>query len=238
LGKYFYKRIIMKYSVLIELLLSLRELEEVDLATPREEKEPDEPPFPKYAKCICKELSFAYGKIYKFNEDGYSTEGWAYNPDQFLLIDEVDYKKQELLKEAKKRYPAGTRFYPAHLPDNMDIPLEKFVSTGEFSSNEAGNFIIIPNSMANSYRELPIFYQDGKWATIISNFIETEDKVVLFPRAYICRVYIQRGHKIPKYSFDKIIFNKAEELNPDKFKYFSTMESATKWILKELYIKS
>ena len=78
-----------------------------------------------------------------------------YNPE--FIKDE----REELLEEAKRRYPAGTRFI---YEDNT------YTSTDEFWSSVMGLHVIPPENewdQSESSCSDPFVYKDGQWAEIV-----------------------------------------------------------------------
>lgn len=82
----------------------------------------------------------------------------------------------DLIEEAKKRYPIGTRFCPAHIESTISyfciIVNSNFINTGNIITNclENGDYFdrdCDPQYGNNDYNR--IVYYKGKWANILSN---------------------------------------------------------------------
>ncbi len=89
-----------------------------------------------------------------------------------------EWNKQELLDEAKKRYPVGTAY--KHLNSEYTPKIEFLVATeSDYHFDSAGYFQnAIWGSGLNKY--YGVVYHDGKWAEILKPKFTTEDGVGIY----------------------------------------------------------
>jgi hypothetical protein len=95
---------------------------------------------------------------------------------------ELEFKKKELLEEAKKRYPVGTRYKIVHMPEvirevtSHDLHETTFVN----SSNRLHiNLLSKHISGEDSRCEAASVYFNGQWATIVEDEFKVGDIVVV-----------------------------------------------------------
>ena len=88
--------------------------------------------------------------------------------DQFkkYVLKNSDKIEDSLIEEAKKRYPKGTYFYPAHLMKESTFDFSICISNGEFTIDEEDNIKVnITNPDTGIYAE-PVVLHKNKWAEI------------------------------------------------------------------------
>lgn len=84
-------------------------------------------------------------------------------------VGDVKDIKEDLLEEAKRRYPIGTKFYPAHISKHDDdwyftVKSHKLEQPNEFPRN-----ISFISDKPYNQDWVPNVYSNGKWAEIISS---------------------------------------------------------------------
>lgn len=61
------------------------------------------------------------------------------NPNAREFLESLKIKKDDLIEEAKKRYPIGTRFIPAHLSESSSYCI---VTNDKFIKNDGGIYAL------------------------------------------------------------------------------------------------
>lgn len=133
------------------------------------------------------DLIFTYLDVNKFDYVtgvlGYCNAGEFPECNNIEDLNKLICKLQEdcLIKEAKERYPKGTKFTPAHTPN---LKNEYCISHGEFWINEIGTVLATlkdgsktgyadvliesPSENGNTVVNRNVFYQ-GRWAEVYNN---------------------------------------------------------------------
>jgi len=135
--------------------------------------------------------TFTIGKIYKLNEnkniedfsaftnDKGDSDGWnRRNRSHFKPSTKEAYEEQirnELLEEAKKRYPKGTRFKDC----NAYCTSKKVDIVNTLKINPLIDKIGIYSDPYNIYGAKYVYF-DGEWAEIIKPIFKTEDGVDVY----------------------------------------------------------
>ena len=165
---------------------------------------------PEYVKCIrANGQDYKVDRIYKINEKGSVTTNNGYKPDDKYIStnyycaydfksssksaydkQQEEFKMQELLREAEKRYPVGTKFRTV-AEDSNSI----FISGGVAEYWPCYS----KDAVANKEGE-GLFYANGKWAEIIEPKKEVEPWTV---GTYVVFLKKYGGH--PKGTVDTII---------------------------------
>lgn len=114
----------------------------------------------------------------------YRTEGnWCYTTDNstsnhWELMPEGFKSEDDLISEAKRRYPIGTKFRPAHTPDKDVLGYYCIVTEDSVFEKYGDQIVLTVNGEYWIYRENPkygntdynrIIYYQGKWAEIVSD---------------------------------------------------------------------
>ena len=133
---------------------------------------------PEYLECIENSIDITLGKIYKVIsssenrftiKDDVSTNTWSVNILQcksFKPSTKEAYDRQELLEEAKRRYPVGTKFKLAH-----DSSKQSYVKHANYFWGTSNNIYCAQHSSGNDFDNFTYngcIYSEGKWAEIIS----------------------------------------------------------------------
>lgn len=136
----------------------------------------------------------------------------------------------KLIKEARERYPEGTKFYPAHLHKSHTLSLDLCVSTGNFriSTNESVCVDIDtyePGLCAN-----PIVYSsmNRKWAEIIEKPKEMKEKSITLTLEQAQKMY----KKSPE--MDELLlanFSKEELEKPELPKSWNDLQSISGYFI-------
>ena len=174
-------------------------------------------------KCDCGYFS-QFGQWYSNYEDGECVI--------FPSKDQRDWSKylkekesEALLEEAKRRYPIGTRFRPAHLTKGngyFTVETDNFVQNGSGSIRSLTVNGEIFDGRNNGYNRT-IYFQ-GEWAEIIEPLFTTEDGVDIYDGDKYWYVGYQSG---------SIFWDTANaKRHGNVHTYFSTEKAALEWILK------
>lgn len=148
-----------------------------------------------YFKSIPKE-------IFKVNLENGNVIGtnFSYCHVQFAPSTKEEFDKQELLKEAKKRYPIGTKFIDASEPSSTRIQ----------TATSDPYFYFLPEEYISVALNGGVIYYNGKWAEIIPQ------KQPLFKDELENDVYRGDGLRVVnKYDFGVAILN-LQEWRPTK----------------------
>jgi hypothetical protein len=99
------------------------------------------------------------------------------------IVDEEELQKKKLLKEAKNRYPIGTKFVPVHVDKNDS---EYCIVTEDNFKFEGGTLYSMLGNSYWDYHKNPkngntgsnrIVYRYGEWARIISDEKPTDESI-------------------------------------------------------------
>ena len=111
---------------------------------------------------------------------GYSSLHEEFNEIENLNLMKIQISDKELLEKAKRDYPIGTEYYPAHLTPNEDCKC----IMNEDSFNKlyiSGNSIVTGKNNKEGWSE--VVYHNDTWATIIS---KPETKIDIIPEYVEC----------------------------------------------------
>lgn len=92
---------------------------------------------------------------------------WTISED--MLTDKpLPINKEELLEEAKRRYPIGTKFKIAHKPEKICTVLNHELHKATFVGNKDLHINLIINEEEREDTNSASVYSNGKWAEIVS----------------------------------------------------------------------
>ena len=78
----------------------------------------------------------------------------------------MELTEEQLLEYAKKNYPLGTKFYPAHLPIKHCFNNDACIVDCDFINIEQGVQLNKPYN--SNTQAIPNVYYCGKWAEIVT----------------------------------------------------------------------
>ena len=184
---------------------------------------------PEYWERVINTSNFTKGKVYKikdrtnlekwgnFIDDQGQTNGSApENYKYFKPSTPEAFQRQELLEEAKRRYPVGTRFKSAF---NNDCKGE--VSTTNF-------YWWFDTDIVVDVRGGKSVYSKGAWAEVIKPIFKSEDGVDIYEGDTI--YYVRKDFKDS--SNEVIEYRNYCGLYSDLNIYFSTKEAAEEYVAK------
>ena len=184
---------------------------------------------PEYWERVINTSNFTKGKIYKikdrtnleklgnFIDDQGQTNGSApENYKYFKPSTPEAFQRQELLEEAKRKYPVGTRFKSAY--SNSCVEIVK--NTNFYYHNNS-------DITANSIHGITV-YHGGNWAEVIKPIFKSEDGVDIYEGDTI--YYVRKDFKDS--SNEVIGYRNYCGLYSDLNIYFSTKEAAEEYVDK------
>lgn len=183
----------------------------------------------KYVKFIKWDGStYTEGKIYKVNSDGKVTKNYDFNNSLTLecLLDngkvefstKEEYDKQEIIAEAKRRYPEGTKFRT--LSESNNVVSTK--SYWHYSNDQIWFHGVSSNG---------VVYQNGIWAEIVTPVIRSHDGVDLYDGDSYYSVPAK--HNTAHEHCSKIVTNVIKNsycVNNNCWYFFSTRKAAAEYI--------
>lgn len=179
---------------------------------------------------ICTNSSTSYGSCGE-------TEGCKQhcNSCEFYSLNQVNKEmtKEELLEEAKRRYPIGTKFRFAHLNhskeygiitnSNFQFTTRQGCEIGIVVLTDEGNYWAeSSNKRYGTGRYDRIVYKDGKWAEIVQDTLKVEDLVE--GEIYYCS-YLNKDDPQASYVFKYKCKSNKNNRNPH---WIDTFEQITK----------
>jgi len=182
---------------------------------------------------------FTKGKIYQllagklitdtvaFIDDNCKENGFSNNLKCFKPSTKEAFERQELLEEAKKRYPVGTKFILAHLsPRFKETAIIKDCETLRFET--PNRFTIVTGTNNSDFLSKCVYY-DGKWA---SRYLFTSDDGEDIYESDRVWIVFKNSKTIDRYA---VIVNNLSDVSHIGCKRFSTKEAAEAYVgsLKE-----
>jgi hypothetical protein len=141
---------------------------------------------------------FHYNNSESYIDDDYKEFEELYKYGMPIFIEQSVPEENPLITEAKKRYPVGTSFHPAHVANSSfyctitENSVFKIISSDEITASINQQSWVDPDLSKNKIYgncqlNRTVYYQ-GKWADIANVPRETEkkkEKVEIFPGIYI-----------------------------------------------------
>lgn len=189
---------------------------------------------PEYWECTDDGMGneFTFSKIYKI-QDRTDLEEWSNfiddagerngfsprNHKHFKPSTKEAFDRQELLEEAKRRYPVGTRFKSAAPWSSSEF----YIVKGDPINWQNTSY---PDGVGNT--DFGMLYANGKWAEIIKPIFKTEDGIDVYEGDTI--YYVRKDFKGS--SNEIIEYRNYQGLYSGLNIYFSTKEAAEDWLSK------
>lgn len=154
-----------------------------------------------------------YYNLQDFGREATLEEIQPFLPDGH--VDKSVSKENSLIEEAKKRYPIGTRFIPAHIPNSKDYCI---VTNDNFKLNTHGIYSLTDNGIKFSNDKKygttgcnRIIYYEGKWAEILPSTKQNPNTDFIFEPGGI---YVgEFGYKVIFKTFTGRLYERCQLIN-------------------------